>query len=83
MELRLEDFLERCPGREYYETRKVKSTRKVKRCSICTDQMPKGSSHVTFKFYGYNGDWPGMDVCYDCEIDNKDNIVAMRNHSYD
>lgn len=82
MEVRPEEFLEICPGRRYYETFRIKATRKVKRCDICSDNMPKGSTHVVFKFYGEDGDWPVIDVCYHCEIDNRNNIKAMQARSY-
>lgn len=65
-------------GTDYYESADVKSTRKTKWCNICEGRIPSGSSHLGFRFYGEDSDWPVFVVCNDCENKYRGHLHLIR-----
>jgi len=60
-------------GTAYYERADVKRTRKTKTCDVCQNEIPSGSHHLGYRFYGEDGDWPVFNVCNTCaETESKD-----------
>lgn len=67
---KIKEALEDWYGLEFYENADVKKTKKSKSCDVCGGNIPSGSSHLGFRFYGNDGDWPVFVVCNKCEIDH-------------
>ena len=51
---------------DYYDQHFISKTRKTKTCSICKIHIPTGSSHIEYKCYGDDAEYPSVPVCNDC-----------------
>ena len=67
---------------DYYEKHSVGSTRREKTCGICGEDIPKGSSHNFYKFYGMVSDFPTLNVCQKCEVEHKEELRRMKNNEF-
>lgn len=55
----------------------VSKTRKTKYCDVCLKDIPKGSSHAYYKFYGVCSDFPSFNVCNSCKSKHKEELSRM------
>ena len=64
---KIENALKEWYGIEYYESANIGKTRGTKFCDSCGSSIPKGSSHLGYRFYGEDSAWPVFIVCNACE----------------
>lgn len=83
MSNKVKEALEEWHGLEFYERVDIKKTRKSKSCNVCGNSIPAGSSHLGFRFYGEDGDWPVFIVCNDCEKNHSGDLNLIREHKVD
>ena len=80
---KIEEALEEFHGLEFYEHADIKTTRGDKYCDVCGSTIPKGSSHLGYRFYGEDGNWPVFIVCNACEKSEAKDLGLIEDHKSD
>lgn len=79
----VEEAMDEFHGTDIYETYgRVKSTRKVKECNLCYATIPAKSSHIFYKFYGNDGDYPTFNICNDCEEHRQNDLTRIKSGEF-
>ena len=75
---KIKEVLEDWHGLEYYEDANIKKTKSLKMCNVCGTYMEAGSSHLGYKFYGEDGNWPIFVVCNKCEKEYASDLYLIK-----
>lgn len=68
-------------GSYFCEDTSVSSTRKIKFCSLCSDTIPVGSTHIGAKLFC--DEYYQVNFCNECKDRYSSELTAMRNKEYD